>query len=168
VHLTEQKGQLGHGDQVNRNMPKIVQGLEGKFIVGGEGPPPRQREDVFEVSGAAFMASNIHLQPPLAASIRSPSPRTGSLTPLGATRLVSWGSAASRRARSRAPKVGRERARGLSPTRHYPGLVVHMCGPQVLDTVESVHSLAEHEAYDSQRRHHHVAVCMIDYANPPL
>lgn len=30
-----QKGQLGHGDFVNRNNPKIVEELKGKFIVGG-------------------------------------------------------------------------------------------------------------------------------------
>ena len=28
-----QKGQLGHGDLVNRNMPKLVEGLAGKFVV---------------------------------------------------------------------------------------------------------------------------------------
>jgi len=31
-----QKGQLGHGDFVNRNSPKIVEELKGKHIVGGQ------------------------------------------------------------------------------------------------------------------------------------
>ncbi len=32
-----QKGQLGHGDLLQRNVPKIVEGLAGKKVVGGEG-----------------------------------------------------------------------------------------------------------------------------------
>jgi hypothetical protein len=30
-----QNGQLGHGDNVNRNRPTIVEQLKGKFIAGG-------------------------------------------------------------------------------------------------------------------------------------
>jgi len=32
-----QKGQLGHGDLLQRNTPTVVAGLTGKKVVGGEG-----------------------------------------------------------------------------------------------------------------------------------
>jgi hypothetical protein len=44
-----QKGQLGHGDQLQRNAPTIVKGMEGMKVMGGGctasavssgGPPP--------------------------------------------------------------------------------------------------------------------------------
>jgi hypothetical protein len=31
-----QKGQLGHGNIIQRNSPRIVEGLQGKFVVAGE------------------------------------------------------------------------------------------------------------------------------------
>lgn len=35
--LPSQKGQLGHGDLLQRNVPTIVEGLKGKFITTGVG-----------------------------------------------------------------------------------------------------------------------------------
>lgn len=36
VFCTSQKGQLGHGDLLQRNTPTVVKGLEAKKVVGGE------------------------------------------------------------------------------------------------------------------------------------
>mmetsp|Transcript_24918 Transcript_24918/g.73686 ORF Transcript_24918/g.73686 Transcript_24918/m.73686 type:complete len:462 (-) Transcript_24918:861-2246(-) len=47
-----EKGQLGHGDLVQRNSPKLVEGLTGKVVVGGAGG--RNHSAVITKDGEAF------------------------------------------------------------------------------------------------------------------
>ena len=85
---------------MNRNMPKIVQGLEGKFIVGGEDEGQRQTEAViYGTQCQLCILLPLLSQPLLDVSILLPSPRTGSPMPLGAIRQGSSVPEASRRAR---------------------------------------------------------------------
>lgn len=67
-----QKGQLGHGDLVNRNNPKLVQELKGKHIVGGAGGGGRRYSHGRPQPPACRDAGGVVPQPPLSSWLQAP------------------------------------------------------------------------------------------------
>lgn len=63
--IVKQKGQLGHGDLFQRNMPTLVEGLRGKPVLGGASG--RHHSVIFTSSGKLFLAqcctsASVHFQ----------------------------------------------------------------------------------------------------------